>query len=127
MVGLIYVGVGDEPIRQPAHGFLLAPIQTYGLSVTVFELISWLQKRFRPSARPFDPDTTANTGLEATASLSDKNFKRLLTCNKKLVVLPCLFPAHYVGLRDRKSIENWQTDENKVIATMVIRPHDDLT
>ena len=38
------------------------------LSYTVFELISWLQKRFRPSSRPFDTHTMTNTTLEAIAS-----------------------------------------------------------
>ena len=45
--------------------------------LTVFELFSWLQKRFRlpvhPSVRPSDPDTVANTALEATGSWSGKN------------------------------------------------------
>ena len=49
------------------------PIDTYGLSVTVFELFSWLQTRFSPSpARPSDPDTMRNTALEAIASSSGK-------------------------------------------------------
>ena len=47
--GLGYVGVRVGPIRQPANGFL--PIDTYGLSFTVFELFSWLKKRFCPPAR----------------------------------------------------------------------------
>ena len=33
---------------EPAHGFLLAPIDTEGQSVTVFALFGWLQKRPRP-------------------------------------------------------------------------------
>ena len=45
------------------------PTDTYGLSLTVFELFSWLQKRFRPA----DPDTMTNTALEAIASSSGKN------------------------------------------------------
>ena len=40
-----------------------------GLSLTGFELFSWLQKRFYPPAR----DTMTNTALEATASSSGKN------------------------------------------------------
>ena len=38
------------------------PIDTYILSLTVFELLSWLVKHFCPSASPTDPDTvTVNT------------------------------------------------------------------
>ena len=37
---------------------------------TVFELFSWLQKRFRPP----DPDATTNTALEAIASSSGKSW-----------------------------------------------------
>ena len=33
------------------------PIDTCGLSLTIFELFRWLEKRFRPS----DPDTVTNT------------------------------------------------------------------
>ena len=46
-----------------------SPIETYGLSLTVFELSGWLQKRFRPS----DLETMTNTVLEATAPSSGKN------------------------------------------------------
>ena len=45
---------------------------THGLSLTAIELISSLQNRFRPSARPSDPDTMTNTGLEAIASSNGK-------------------------------------------------------
>ena len=34
-------------------GFYQLPIDTYRLSLTVFELLSWLLKRFRPSVRQF--------------------------------------------------------------------------
>ena len=50
------------------------PIDTYGLSVTGFELFSWRQKRFRPLARPSDSDTMTYTALEATPSSSGKNY-----------------------------------------------------
>ena len=36
----------------------------------VFELFSWLQKRFRSSARKSAPDTMTNIAQEATASSS---------------------------------------------------------
>ena len=36
----------------PPMGSYLLPIDTYGLSLTVFELFSWLQKRVRPPVRP---------------------------------------------------------------------------
>ena len=45
------------------------PIDTYGLCVTIFESLSWLEKLFRPS----DPDMMTNTALETTASPSGKN------------------------------------------------------
>ena len=51
-------GVGDGPIQLPAH----LPIDTYGLSIIVFQLFSWLQKGFHPS----DLDTMTNTTREAT-------------------------------------------------------------
>ena len=37
------------------------PNDTHGLSLTIFELLSWPQKRCRPSARLFDPDTVKTT------------------------------------------------------------------
>ena len=50
------------PISSPLY-------DTYGLSLTVFELFSWIQKlHFRPPVRPSDADTIPNTALEATAS-----------------------------------------------------------
>ena len=61
------------PFDTPPMGSYLLPIDTYGLSHTVFELFGWLQKRFRPSARPSDQDTMTNTALEAIASSSGKN------------------------------------------------------
>ena len=47
------IGLPDSPIMR---SFLLS-IDTSGLSHTVFELLSWLQKRFprRPLSRPSDP------------------------------------------------------------------------
>ena len=49
-------GVVNGRIRQPTRGFLLAPVDTYGLSLTVLRLSIWLQKRFHPSVRPKDVD-----------------------------------------------------------------------
>ena len=49
------VGVRDRTIRKPTHGLLFSyylPIDTHRLSLTVLVLFSWLQKRFRPPARP---------------------------------------------------------------------------
>ena len=43
------------------------PIDAYGLTLTVSELFSWRQKRFRPSK------SYTTTALEATASSSSKN------------------------------------------------------
>ena len=56
----------------PMYSYELT-IDTYGLFVTVFEVFSWLQKRFRPFARPSDPDTITDTALEATPSSGGKN------------------------------------------------------
>ena len=76
--GLGYVGIGMYSFGSPPMYSHKLPIDTYGLSVTVFELIfelsSWLQKRFRPSVCPSDPDTMTSTALEATDSSSCKNY-----------------------------------------------------
>ena len=47
-----YVGIGMSAFGSPPVYSYNLPIDTYGLSVTVFELFSWIRKRFRPSARP---------------------------------------------------------------------------
>ena len=58
-------------------GSYYIPIETYSLSLTGFELLNCLQKRFTPVCRQFDglfdPDTMAVTALEAIASTGDKN------------------------------------------------------
>ena len=54
-------------------GFYGLPIDTYGPSLTVFELFRWLQKHFCLSAHPSDLDAMTNTTLYATASTSGKN------------------------------------------------------
>ena len=57
-------------------------------SLTVSELFSWLQTRFRPPIRPSDPDTMTNTALEATASPSGTNKNTiylLITTTKTLI------------------------------------------
>ena len=66
MVRAAVVVVVMGPLDSPRTGSYLLPIDTYGLSVTVFELLSWLQKRFRPFVRPSDPVTITNTALGAT-------------------------------------------------------------
>ena len=68
-----YVGIGMSAVGSPPMYSYSLPIYTYGLSLTVFELFSWLDKRFRPPVRPFDPDTMNNTALEAIASSSGKD------------------------------------------------------
>ena len=45
-------GDRDTPIRQVAHGFLLAAYRHIGSISYCFELFSWLQKRFLPSVCP---------------------------------------------------------------------------
>ena len=45
------VGIGMSSFGSPPVGSYLLPIDTYGQSPTVFELFSWLQKRFRPPDR----------------------------------------------------------------------------
>ena len=60
---------------SPPMGSYLLPIDIYGLSVTVSELFSWLQKRVRPPVCPSDPDTMTNAGLEAIASSSGKTVR----------------------------------------------------
>ena len=72
---------------------------TYSLSVTIFELFSWLQQRFRPSVRP---DTMTNTAREATASSSGKNHRYTLhsvTQHATRVVPMC--PKQIEGTRHR--------------------------
>ena len=59
-----YVGIGMNAFGIPDMYSYSLPIDTYGLSVTVFELFSWLQKRFCPFARPTDPDMMTNTALK---------------------------------------------------------------
>ena len=50
--------IGGLDLRLPAHRFPLPPHwHIYGLSLTVFELFSWPQKRFYPT----DLDTMTNT------------------------------------------------------------------
>ena len=66
------------PFHSPPMGSYLLPIDIYGL--TVFEFFSWLQKRFRPFARPSDPYTMTNTALVAIASSSGKNFIIMKHC-----------------------------------------------
>ena len=50
--------------------------RTYGPSRTMFELLSWLQKRF---SRPSDSDTMTNTAPEATTSSNGKNGVKQVT------------------------------------------------
>ena len=50
--GAGYVGSGMGTFGSSPIGSYVLPIHIYGLSPTVFELFSWLQRRFRPSARP---------------------------------------------------------------------------
>ena len=59
------MGQFDGP---PVSSYYL-PIETYGISLIAFELLSWLQKRFRPS----EPETMTNTTSDAAASSSGKN------------------------------------------------------
>ena len=40
------------PFDSPPMGSCQLPIDTYGLSLTIFELFNWLQKRFQP-VHPF--------------------------------------------------------------------------
>ena len=47
----VYVGVGDGPIRQLVHRFLLAPYWHIWSISYRFWVIRWFQKRFRPSIR----------------------------------------------------------------------------
>ena len=61
------------PLDSPPTGSYLLPIDTYGLSLTVFELFSWLQRRFRPT-----PDTMTSTAVEAIASSSGKNQDKII-------------------------------------------------
>ena len=63
---------GKDSFDSPHMGSYWLPIDTYGLSLTVLELYSWLQMRFRPPARPPDPDTMTSTTLEAAASSGGK-------------------------------------------------------
>ena len=66
-------GLGDVGGRGSANSMArpCVPISSPLTDVVYllsFELFSWYQKRFRPPARPSDPDTMTNTALEATAS-----------------------------------------------------------
>ena len=45
-------GSGIGPFDNPLMGSYYLPIDIYGLSLTVFQLFSLLQKHFRPSVRP---------------------------------------------------------------------------
>ena len=64
---------GMGPFDSPSTGSYLLPIDTCGLSLTMFELFGWIQKRFRPSVRPSDGNTMTNAVLAPTASSSGKN------------------------------------------------------
>ena len=74
-------GVGDDPFDSPPVCSYKLPIGIYGPFLTVFELLSWLQKRFRPSVHSSDLDAMTNTALEATASSSSKNGCRAVCMN----------------------------------------------
>ena len=50
-------GVGICPFDSPPMGSHWLLIDTYGLSLTVFSYLDWLQTRFRPPFRPSDSDT----------------------------------------------------------------------
>ena len=56
----------------PIYSYEL-PIETYGLSLTLFELFSCTQKRVRSSARPSDQNTRTYTAVEATPFFSPKS------------------------------------------------------
>ena len=51
-LGLGHVGVGMGAFGSSRTGSYQLTIYTYGLPRTVFQLFSWLQKHFHPSARP---------------------------------------------------------------------------
>ena len=59
--------IGDSPIVSPPLGSYMFLIDTYDRSLTVFELFSWLQKRFRPSSI-LSVRWLTITALEAIAS-----------------------------------------------------------
>ena len=50
-LGLGYVQSGMNSFGNSSVYSSLLPIDKYGLSLTVFELLSWLQKRFGPPVR----------------------------------------------------------------------------
>ena len=64
------MGSGLDPFDISSMGSCLLPIDTYGLSLTVSELFCLPRNRFRPPARPSDPDKVTNTAQEAAASSS---------------------------------------------------------
>ena len=68
-----------QRFRTKWYGVLSSPT----LVGLLFELFSWLEKRFHPS----DPDTMTNTPLEATASSSGKNHLCWLVIAGKLADL----------------------------------------
>ena len=57
------------PFDSPPMGSYYLTIDTHGLSLTVFELFNFPQRRFRPS----DPPSMTITALEAIASSSGNN------------------------------------------------------
>ena len=59
------------PFDSPPMGSYYLHSDAHGLSLSAFELFSWLQKRFRPP----DPDTLTITALESVASLNRKRLQ----------------------------------------------------
>ena len=96
------------------------------MTLTVFELFSWLQKRFRPS----DPDMMANTALDATASSSCKNWILLwIYCRCQFVwcyffprdAFTCQFGRRQKNgsKRARPNAETWGVSLPQLISTTV--------
>ena len=81
-----------------------SPINTYGPSLTVFELFRWLQKRFHPPA----PDTMANTALEAIASSNGKNVDSFANGNLSASYLISLQSFRHSAPLPRKCGPIWQ-------------------
>ena len=96
--------VGRRCAHSVALPCILISSPMTGLSVTVFELTSWLQKPFRPPShpptQPSDPNTITITALEAIASQSGTN-----------VFLPC-------GRSSLRLVRR--------VATVIVNPDDDL-
>ena len=79
-------GSGMGPFDAPPMGSYWLPIDTYGLTLNVFAF-SWLQKRFRQSVRPSDPDAMTNAALDCRMKA---NACYHLFRKRSCIMVPCI-------------------------------------